>query len=72
MLEDRDGDDGAFTRYQDTRDRLSRSLVEVTESVCRYDWSPDRIRTLLRQVSAAMSDELDHLVAADRPSSPAL
>ena len=28
----------ALARYQDTRDRLSRALVEVTESVCRYDW----------------------------------
>jgi flavin-dependent dehydrogenase len=71
VLGDRDGDGSAFARYQDTRDRLSRSLLDVTESVCRYDWSPDRIRTLLRQVSAAMSDELDHLVAVGRPPSPA-
>jgi flavin-dependent dehydrogenase len=55
----------AFAAYQDTRDRLSRSLVEVTESVCRYDWDDDEIRSLLRRVSAAMSDELDHL--SDRP-----
>jgi flavin-dependent dehydrogenase len=53
----------AMARYQDTRDRLSRDLVEVTESVCRYDWDGDRIRTLLRRVSSAMSDELDHLSA---------
>jgi flavin-dependent dehydrogenase len=53
----------ALAAYQDTRDRLSRALVEVTESVCRYDWDGDRIRALLRRVSAAMSDELDHLSA---------
>jgi flavin-dependent dehydrogenase len=53
----------ALARYQGTRDRLSRALVEVTESVCRYDWDGDRIRALLRRVSAAMSDELDHLSA---------
>jgi flavin-dependent dehydrogenase len=53
----------AMAHYQDTRDRLSRDLVEVTESVCRYDWDGDRIRTLLRRVSSAMSDELDHLSA---------
>lgn len=56
----------ALAQYQDTRDGLSRALVEVTEAVCRYDWDGDRIRTLLRRVSAAMSDEMDHLSA--RPS----
>lgn len=49
--------------YQDARDRLSRALVDVTESVCRYDWDADQIRALLRRVSAAMSDEMDHLSA---------
>jgi flavin-dependent dehydrogenase len=58
----------AMARYQDTRDGLSRALVEATESVCRYDWDGDRIRTLLRRVSSAMSDEMDHLSA--RPAHP--
>jgi len=56
-------DPRALAPYQLTRDRLSARLVEVTESVCGYDWEPDHIRTLLRQVSASMSDELDHLSA---------
>ena len=42
---------------------MRRALADVTESVCRYDWDGDRIRTLLRRVSSAMSDELDHLSA---------
>lgn len=53
----------AMARYQETRDGLSRALVEVTESVCRYDWDSDQIRSLLRGVSSAMSDEMDHLSA---------
>jgi flavin-dependent dehydrogenase len=57
----------ALADYQDTRDRLSRDLVDVTESVCRYDWDGDRIRTLLRRVSSAMSDEMDHLSARLQP-----
>ena len=57
----------ALTHYQDTRDRLSKALVDVTESVSRYDWDGDRIRTLLRGVSSAMSDELEHLSAHLRP-----
>lgn len=57
----------ALEHYQDTRDRLSRDLVDVTESVSRYDWDADRIRTLLRRVSSAMSDEMDHLSARLQP-----
>ena len=57
----------ALAHYQDTRDRLSRDLVEVTESVCRYDWDGDRIRMLLRRVSSSMSDEMDHLSARLQP-----
>ena len=57
----------ALTHYQDTRDRLSKALADVTESVCRYDWDADRIRTLLRGVSSAMSDEIEHLSAHLRP-----
>lgn len=53
--------DDALAAYQHTRDRLSRALVDVTEAVCRYDWDGDQIRALLRRVSSAMSDELDHL-----------
>ncbi|QBR93865.1 NAD(P)/FAD-dependent oxidoreductase [Nocardioides euryhalodurans] len=62
----------ALRRYQDTRDRLSRALFSVTEQVAAYDWDGDRVRTLLRQVSSAMSDEVDHLDAlpADRWMAP--
>lgn len=73
VLADRgDASDEAWTRYEDTRDRLSKDLIEVTESVCRYDWSSDRIRTLLRRVSGAMSDEMDHLSARLEPGRTAL
>ena len=60
----------ALARYQNTRDELSRALVAVTESVCRYDWDDDRIRTLLRRVSSAMSDEMDHVSTRWRRSAP--
>ena len=72
VLADGVGDSSGFAmaQYQDTRDRLSRALVEVTESVCRYDWDGDRIRTLLRGVSSAMSDEMDHLSSRSMQPSP--
>jgi flavin-dependent dehydrogenase len=53
----------ALSRYQRTRDRLSARLFEVTEAVAGYDWDTERIRGLLRQVSAAMTDEVEHLAA---------
>ena len=63
----------ALSRYQRTRDRLSARLFEVTEAVAGYDWDTERIRRLLRQVSAAMSDEVEHLQALpDRRIGPGL
>ena len=37
----------AFAEYESTRDRLSSALADVTEAVCRYDWSEDEIQVLL-------------------------
>jgi flavin-dependent dehydrogenase len=51
----------AFARYQQTRDRLSNDLFAATEDVAAYNWTPDTIETLLRRVSAAMTDEVTHL-----------
>jgi flavin-dependent dehydrogenase len=58
----------ALATYEAIRDRLSRALYEVTESVCRYDWDGPQIRTLMRRVSSAMSDEVDHLSSRQSPS----
>ena len=46
-----------------TRDRLSRDLFEVNEEVAAYGWDTDRVQVLLRRVSSAMRDEVDHLEA---------
>jgi len=56
----------ALCRYQATRDRLSHRMLEATEAVAAYDWDIDRVQRLLRQVSSAMSDELDHLESRGR------
>jgi flavin-dependent dehydrogenase len=53
----------ALATYQDTRDRLSRSLFAATEDVAAYDWDADQARQLVRRASSAMSDEVDHLEA---------
>ena len=51
----------ALSRYESTRDRLSSRLFAATEAVAAYDWDIDGVRTLLRQVSSAMSDEVELL-----------
>ncbi len=51
----------AMARYQALRDRLSPRLFEATEAIATYDWDTPTIQRLLREVSASMSDELDHL-----------
>lgn len=61
----------ALARYQATRDRLSDGFMTATEAVAAYDWDFEGIRAVLRQVSSAMSDEVDYLEALpdrrDRP-----
>jgi flavin-dependent dehydrogenase len=55
------GEASAFQAYEGTRDRLSRDMFDVTEAVAGYDWSLHKVRHLLRDVSAAMSAEVDQL-----------
>jgi hypothetical protein len=41
-------------------------MFEVTEAVAAYDWDVGRVQRLLRQVSAAMSDEIELLESRGR------
>jgi 2-polyprenyl-6-methoxyphenol hydroxylase-like FAD-dependent oxidoreductase len=56
-----------LAEYERTRDRLSGDMFNVTEAVAAYDWELDRVRHLLREVSSAMGDEVDHLQSRDQP-----
>ncbi|WP_202873211.1 NAD(P)/FAD-dependent oxidoreductase [Kribbella capetownensis] len=51
----------ALAQYQATRDELSSRFFDATESVASYAWSMDEVRLLLREVSSAMGDEVEHL-----------
>ncbi|WP_329484717.1 NAD(P)/FAD-dependent oxidoreductase [Kribbella sp. NBC_01484] len=53
--------------YQATRDRLSSRLFAATETVASYSWSLDDVRVLLREVSSAMRDEVDHVGSLPDP-----
>lgn len=56
----------AMAGFQRTRDRLSAALFAATDDVASYAWDVDEVQGLLRQVSSAMSDEVDFLTARDR------
>jgi 2-polyprenyl-6-methoxyphenol hydroxylase-like FAD-dependent oxidoreductase len=53
----------ALARYQATRNRLSHRLFEATDQIASYHWDLRDVRVLLRQVSAAMNDEVEHLAS---------
>jgi flavin-dependent dehydrogenase len=61
----------AMAQYQALRDRFSRRLFEATEAVASYDWDTATVQRLLREVSASMSDELDHLAGLPVPAAAA-
>ena len=58
----------AMEVYHRTRNQLSRRLLDVTERVAAYDWTAPTVRTLLREVSASMAQEIEHIT--DRLSLP--
>jgi hypothetical protein len=58
-----------MTVWEATRDRLSRRLFTTTDALAGYTWDADGARHLLRRMSAAMHDEVEHLEAlAERPA----
>jgi flavin-dependent dehydrogenase len=52
--------------FQRQRDQLSTALFDVTERVAAHDWTEDELRRALRELSAAMSDEIQTLLALDQ------
>jgi len=60
----------ALASYQRRRDQLSRHLFTVTHQIAAYDWDMSRIRRLLRETSAAMTDEVEHLEGLPRRLPP--
>jgi flavin-dependent dehydrogenase len=55
-----DDDLGAF---QPERDRLSHQLFDTVDDLASYEWDTDRVRDLLRALSASMTDEVEALLA---------
>jgi flavin-dependent dehydrogenase len=62
----------AVAAFQRQRDRMSTALFEVTERIAAHDWTEEELRGRLRELSAAMSDEIDGLLALDRVGAAAV
>jgi flavin-dependent dehydrogenase len=60
----------ALARYQADRDQLSWPMLAATEDIASYSWDMARIRTLLRNLSSAMTDEVELLSALHRSANP--
>jgi flavin-dependent dehydrogenase len=58
-----------LARYEAMRGQLSSELFDATERVASYAWDLDEIRILLRQVSSAMSAEVEHVHSLPSPRS---
>jgi 2-polyprenyl-6-methoxyphenol hydroxylase-like FAD-dependent oxidoreductase len=57
------GEGEALAAYQRTRDDLSRRLFVTTGRIAAHDWDLTTIRRLLREVSSAMTEEVEALEA---------
>jgi 2-polyprenyl-6-methoxyphenol hydroxylase-like FAD-dependent oxidoreductase len=57
----------ALGSFQLRRDALSAQLFATTDRIASYDWGVDDIRPLLRQVSSAMTDEVELLESLPLP-----
>lgn len=53
----------ALGDYHRRRDQLSRRLFRVTDEIAAYDWDGQGVQPLLRRLSGAMTDEVEHLEA---------
>ena len=53
----------AVADYQATRDRISRPLFDVVDTIARQQWQPGEITDLLRRQNAAMGAEVEEIVS---------
>jgi 2-polyprenyl-6-methoxyphenol hydroxylase-like FAD-dependent oxidoreductase len=55
----------ALGLYHRTRNRLSDRLLDVTDRIASYEWDTVTVEPLLRELSASMAAEVEHLLALD-------
>jgi 2-polyprenyl-6-methoxyphenol hydroxylase-like FAD-dependent oxidoreductase len=56
----------ALHDYEQTRDRLSEPLFDITERIASYQWDLVELRVHVRELSRAMWPEIDAMLALDQ------
>jgi 2-polyprenyl-6-methoxyphenol hydroxylase-like FAD-dependent oxidoreductase len=51
-------DEGAYREYESTRDRLTVPILRDSDEIAAMEWDDERIVALLRNLNAAMNEEL--------------
>jgi flavin-dependent dehydrogenase len=64
------GTESALAQYQDTRDRLSTELFEITDEIAGYGWTLDELKAMHLRMSDAMNREVAYI--AELPEELAL
>ena len=62
----------ALASYQADRDRLSAPLLDVIDDIASFEWDQPRLRRLLVELAAAMTDEVEAIVAFDHGNTSTL
>ena len=65
------GSTRALAEYQQTRDRLSTGLFEVTDRIASFDWDLTELRSLHEALAAEMRQEVQTIAAGDCHARPA-
>ena len=58
---------GDLTGYEQTRNRLSRGLFDVTRTIAGFGWTLERLKTLHTDLNAEMKAEHAFMRQADQP-----
>jgi 2-polyprenyl-6-methoxyphenol hydroxylase-like FAD-dependent oxidoreductase len=57
----------ALAGYERRRDLVSVPLLRITDELASYTWDQLRVRALLRELSSALTDEVELLAAMENP-----
>jgi 2-polyprenyl-6-methoxyphenol hydroxylase-like FAD-dependent oxidoreductase len=55
----------ALSDYQRRRDQISIPMVHITDQLASYAWDQQRVRSLLRELASALTDEVELVAAAE-------
>jgi 2-polyprenyl-6-methoxyphenol hydroxylase-like FAD-dependent oxidoreductase len=55
----------ALSDYQRRRDQISIPMVHITDQLASYVWDQQRVRSLLRELASALTDEVELVAAAE-------